>query len=246
MSDNEGYMLAVEKMREVAREELTPILKDVLQDALNDIPNRNEVERMVKDAAERQADGYYASFKSVDTHLRESEVAFTKGLKEIQSVVGKLEGTAELWRASGNQIQALQDHYNILDGRVSTAISAAHELRRDIFGDPLSPDIPSLLSEQRRRDRALDEQRTAYHTETTNRLESLKAQAALAQIQVDERLRPVEGYIRRREQIEGWIYSGLGFFARHPNILKAVVGFVLARFGVQIGTEFVVWLESVK
>jgi hypothetical protein len=245
MSDNEGFMLAVEELRKIAREEIPPIVKEVLQAALGDIPSRGEVEGMIKSATDAQAERYYASHKSIDEHLRASEKAFRDGLTEIKTVNGELRGTNEIVRTTNEQIKTLQEKYGTLDSRLTTVTNANIELRRDIFGDPLTPDVPSMISEQRRRDQERIEQRRLDHTEVMNRLDSLKNQGEKYQERVDVRLKPMELYIQRREQIEGWIYNVLSWLSKHPRVTWALVLFIAARLGIQIGAEFVTWIQTV-
>lgn len=121
----------------------------VVKEALRDIPGRDEVLKMIKEALREQEAEWQKLFNSVDIHLRNVEAALNTGLGKIESAASKISATAEVVDSQvdhiRDDIEDIQNQVRMHSQRLSRTEGQYDELNKVIFGDTNQPHRDSVF-----------------------------------------------------------------------------------------------------
>lgn len=182
----------------------------------NDVPSRYEVEQMLQKhksnlhAFVDESDVYIRRYASRLDDLSKLEVGFATLTSTMQAQV-------QFGAETRVDVNTAQTQIGELTQAMATLVSEHRALQSLIFGNPSSPEIPSLTSQLSERSRRTDEQHEEIKKMLTEDIKPMLTRA-------NQRLLEVELFIAAQRQ---WLKRGqaaVKFLANNPRWIGAALG----------------------
>lgn len=210
----------VAQVREIAREEMVAnfetVITEIIDKRLAGVPTVQEMTLLF----ERQQRTIHEFISSTDLYLRRAEKKFDV----VDTIQRSLDRLTDSIDSRNKQMDEVQEDIHTIDGRVSrnsetlVGVQAKYDgLKTSIFGDPSSPEIPSLSMQLNERSKKADEQHAEIKTMLVEDIKPMIARA-------NQRLVDVEIFIAKQRQ---WLKRGqdaLTFVAKKPALVVAIFG----------------------
>jgi len=216
-------------MRQIARDEVA-VAAETLARRLDGVPTVTEMTMLF----ERQQQAIHEFISSTDLYLRRAE-------KEFASI-GDIKKDMSLLMASINmrnqQLDEVQRDINKINERASRNSEGLVDvmgkytgLKISIFGDPDSPEVPSLTAKLNERSHKADEQHEEIKSLLTSEIKPMIEQANV-------RLRDVEAWVAKQRQWMQLFKNAVKFVAVNPRVIAVIFG------GGVIGATVIEFLKA--
>lgn len=242
MTNRWGFSLAdehtlndkqVAQVREIAREEMAAsfegVITEIIDRRLAGVPTVEEMTTLF----ERQQQTIHEFITSTDLYLRRAERKFD-AVDNIQRSLDKLTNSIE---ARNKQMDDVQRDIQTIDEQANrnsqtlVGVQAKYDgLKVSIFGDPDSPEYPSLIEKLNKRGARTDEQHEEIKTMLTQELKPMIQRA-------NERLIDVELFIAKQRQWAQMGRDAVKFVAQNLRWIAVIAGG---------GTGFAILIEAIK